>query len=270
MGIDSVGLAQRLLAAEAIALEAGQLAARLWADHSSLSVSLKGAQDFVSSADLAVERLIAGRLAAAFPDDGILGEEGTDIPGVNGAIWAVDPIDGTSNFIAGRPDWCTSIGLIVDNAAELGAIYQPPRDALYSARRGNGSRRNGVPIGVARRPWPHSTIVLEYSSRARADWHAANVLSLIGTGADYRRNGSAAVALAQLAEGTLDGFFELHLNAWDITAGLVLVAEAGGRCNDFFADDGLRKGNHVLAAAPEMFDRLVELLLRPDAASIAS
>ncbi|WP_375450047.1 inositol monophosphatase family protein [uncultured Devosia sp.] len=259
MSIDSVGLAQRLLAAEAIALEAGQLAARLLADRAALGVSLKGAQDFVSTADVAVEQLIVGRLAAAFPADGMLGEEGTDIKGISGAIWAIDPIDGTSNFVAGRPDWCVSIGLVVAGWAQLGAIYQPSQQALYSARRGHGARRNGVPLRVAERPLAQSTVVLEYSSRVRPERHAAHVLSLLGTGAEYRRNGSAAVALAQVAEGTLDGFFEAHLNAWDVTAGLVLVAEAGGRCNDFFADDGLRKGNRVIAAAPALFERLAEL-----------
>ncbi len=264
MSIDSAGLAQRLLAAEAIALEAGQLAARLLADRTSLTISTKGEQDFVSSADLAAERLIAERLASAFPEDGLLGEEGTDVAGTSGAIWAVDPIDGTSNFVAGRPDWCASIGLVVDGVAELGAIYQPALQALYSARRGHGARRNGVPLSVARRALSQATIVLEYSRRVQAERHAADVLALLRSGADYRRNGSTAVALAQLAEGTLDGFFEGHLNAWDVTAGLVLVGEAGGACNDFFAGDGLRRGNRLVAATPALFDGLAELVLRPE------
>jgi myo-inositol-1(or 4)-monophosphatase len=106
---------------------------------------------------------------------------------------------------------------------------------------------------VAQRPLHQATVVLEYSSRVRADRHAADVLALLENGADYRGNGSAAVALAQLAEGTLDGYFEAHLNAWDVTAGLVPVSEAGGRCSDFFSGDALRKGNHVICRSPIYF-----------------
>jgi myo-inositol-1(or 4)-monophosphatase len=260
VSIDSAGLARRLLAAEAIAVEAGRLAMGLLADRAALSVSLKGRQDFVSSADLAVERLIAARLGAAFPDDGLLGEEGTDSAGGSGAVWAIDPIDGTSNFVAGRPEWCTSVGLVVDGAAELGAIYHPAQAALYSARRGQGARRNGVLLRVAERPLSEATIVLEHSSRGPAERHAADVLAVLRSGADYRRNGSAAIALAQLAEGTLDGFFEAHLHIWDVAAGLVIATEAGARCTDFFADDGLHRGNRVLAASPAVFDDLAAQL----------
>ena len=241
MTIDSAGLSQRLLAAQAIAREAGRLASRMLAERQALTIEFKGPQNFVTSADRAAEALIAERLGAAFPQDSILAEEGTDRRGTSGAVWAVDPIDGTSNFAAGRADWCVSLGLVIDGRAELGAIYLPATDLLYSAHRGRGATRNGVPIAVAQRPWTEATILLEYAASARADLHLAHILAVVSSGADYRRNGSAAVALTQVAEGTLDGFFEMHLNAWDVAAGLVLVAEAGGVCSDFLAIECLRR-----------------------------
>jgi myo-inositol-1(or 4)-monophosphatase len=260
MSIDETGLQARLLAAQAIAREAGQLAARMLADRPALEIGLKGPQDFITSADGAVETLIAARLGAAFPEDGLLAEEGAERAGSSGGLWVVDPIDGTANFASGRPDWCVSIGLLDDGRPEIGVIYQPALDLLFAARRGAGATCNRAPIAVADRPLARATIGLDYSSRVPIADHVAQIAAVVTAGADYRRNGSAAVSLTQVADGRLDGFAEDHLNAWDVVAGMVLVTEAGGWCSDFLAGDGLKNGNRFAAASPSVWHDLTRLL----------
>ena len=136
----------RLLAAQAVAREAGALARRRFADRS-FNVGFKGPQDFVTEVDGETEDLIAARLNAAFPDDGFIGEETAGRPAPEGgAAWVVDPIDGTANFARGVPHFCVSIACIRDGAVEVGVIYEPMRDELFSARRGGGAFLNGEAI----------------------------------------------------------------------------------------------------------------------------
>ncbi|MFO1060069.1 MAG: inositol monophosphatase family protein [Dongiaceae bacterium] len=249
----------RLLVAMAVAREAGGLAARLRAAPERLGVELKGPQDFVTAADRAVERLIAERLGAAFPDDGFLGEEG--VGGGGGAadrLWVVDPIDGTANFVRGRAEWCVSIGLVADGRPALGVIYHPAADQLFSAGRGQGARRNGEPIRVSGAvSLDGATVGLDYSFSEPREVHAGHVAAVLARGCEYRRNGSAALSLAHVADGRLDGFVELRLKPWDVVAGIVLVEEAGGWASDFLAGDGLQRGNPMIAAAPGVRDALL-------------
>jgi len=255
-------LTSRYLAAQSVAWEAGRLALGYLADCSRLQVEVKGPHDFVSAADRAVEALIAGRLAAAFPDDAFLGEEshGTAVPGGGGLLWAVDPIDGTANFVRALPDWCVSIGLLVEGRPEIGVIYVPALDELYAARRGHGSFCAGAAIHVSgRTALAGATIGLDQSFDGSSGEHRAHIAALHAHGAEYRRNGSAAVSLTRVASGRLDGFIELRLNAWDVAAGIVLVQEAGGWTNDFFAGDGLNQGNPIIAAAPGIRDQLLAI-----------
>ena len=125
--------------------EAGSLADSFLADRSKLSLEFKGPQDFVTEADRAVERLIVQRLSAAFPEDALVGEEGFgNTTTINSdAVWVIDPIDGTANFVQGRNEWCVSIGLLYQNRPALGVVYHPSSDELYAASRGHGATRNG-------------------------------------------------------------------------------------------------------------------------------
>jgi myo-inositol-1(or 4)-monophosphatase len=253
-------LMSRYLAAQAIALEAGGLARRFLMDPKNLCVELKGPQDFVSAADRAVEDLIAARLSAAFPDDAMVGEEGhgaaSDATG--DALWVVDPIDGTANFVRDLPDWCVSIGLICRGQPELGVIYVPMTNELYAARRGHGAFCNGRPIRVsAQTAIEGATIGLDYSLSTPSAAHLAHIEAIHAKGGEYRRNGSAAVSLTRVASGRLDGFLELELSAWDVLAGIVLIREAGGWTNDFLAGDGLRRGNPMIAATPGIREQLL-------------
>lgn len=244
-------LTARLLVAQGIAREAGLLALRMRAEPATLGIEMKGPQDFVTAADRAVEALIRARLAAAFPEDGFFGEEtASDAePDVHANLWVVDPIDGTSNFAAGRRDWCVSIGLVVAGHPMLGVIYQPVFNALTCALRGQGATRDGMPLRMPDRPMGQVTIGIDCSAALSVDQHLSQIKAVLATGAEYRRNGSAATSLAQVAAGQLDGFVEMSLSAWDVAAGIVIVEEAGGWCNDFFAGDGLRKGNILMASS---------------------
>lgn len=252
----------RYLAAQAVAWEAGRLALRYLADRSKLQVEMKGPQDFVSAADRAVEALIAQRLAAAFPKDALLGEEshGTAAPKTDGALWVVDPIDGTANFVRDLPDWCVSIGLLVEGRPEIGVIYVPASDELYAAMRGHGAFCNGASIRVSdRTSLAGTTIGLDYAFSSPSADHRAHIEAVHAHGGEYRRNGSVAVSLTRVASGRLDGFIELHLNPWDVVAGIVLVQEAGGWTNDFLAADGLVRGNPLIATAPGIRDKLLAI-----------
>jgi myo-inositol-1(or 4)-monophosphatase len=262
VALDEDALARRFLAAKAIAVEAGHLALRLLADPASLDVQLKGPQDFVTAADRAVEKLIAERLAAAFPEDAFLGEEfGSSAKRPEAAaLWVVDPIDGTSNFARARTEWCVSIGLIQDGRPDIGVIYHPPADELFAARRGLGAHRNGVPIRTSRRSrLREATVGFDYSSGTPPVQHVTQVQAMLERGGEYRRNGSAALSLAHVADGRLDGFVELHLNAWDVVAGMVLVSEAGGWTSDFLRGASPTKGSPLIAAAPGIRDELLTL-----------
>jgi len=228
---------------------AGATAREMFLRRETLAISMKGAQDYLTEADQAVERLLAERFAAAFPQDGFLGEEGGGREG-RGA-WVVDPIDGTANFARGIAHFCVAIAYVRDGVIELGAILAPMADELHFARRGRGALLNGRPLRAAgTRLLADATIEIGWSTRvANADY-----LRLVGAaladGAAVRRAGSGALGLAYVADGRSDGYVEMHMNSWDALAGLLLVREAGGCVNAFLADDGLHRGNAVLAAAP--------------------
>jgi myo-inositol-1(or 4)-monophosphatase len=260
--IGPTDLTSRYLAAQSVAWEAGRLALGYLADRSRLQVETKGPHDFVSAADRAVEAFIAQHLGAAFPTDAFLGEEsyGMPTPDRAGLLWVVDPIDGTANFVRDLPDWCVSIGLLVERRFEVGVIYVPALDELYAAQRGQGAFCGGKAIHVSDRTTvTGATIGLDHSFDDPSADHRAHIAAVHTHGGEYRRNGSVAVSLTRVASGRLDGFVELHLNPWDVAAGIVLVQEAGGWTNDFLARDGLSKGNPIIAATPGMRDELLAI-----------
>src|SRR5262249_47879127 len=181
----------------------------------------------------------AGRLAAAFPADGFLGEETHETaarPDPMAPLWVADPIDGTGNFVHGRDEWTVSLGLLVDGRPEIGVIYHAASDALYAARRRHGATRNGQPIRVSgRTALAGATIALDYSVSTPAGDHLGQIAAVLERGGEYRRSGSCTVSLLQVADGRLDGFIELELNIWDVLGAVVLVRGAGGAATGFLA-----------------------------------
>lgn len=256
-------LTQRLRAAEAVARDAGRLAKHYLVDPAALDVRLKGAQDVLTAADGAVERLIVTTLHAAFPRDAFLGEEGGRVEGgaADGPCWIIDPIDGTANFARGLPTWCVSIALVVAGRTELGVIHDAAADLLYAATRGGGAQRNGERLAVSMTTEiPRATVDTGYSNRTPAAVFGDLVTRLLRRGINVTQCGSAALGLARVADGRLDGYVERHLYAWDALAGLLLVEEAGGRVNAFLDGDGLTQGNETIAATPALYALLADTL----------
>jgi myo-inositol-1(or 4)-monophosphatase len=257
--MDTHSLEHRLLIACAVAREAGSLQKRRFLDRDKVAYKFKGPQDYLTATDGEVEDLVRGRLLSAFPEDTFLGEE--EGGQVSDRTWVVDPIDGTSNFARGIPQFCVSIAFVFKGAAVLGVIYQPMTDELFAAATGLGATLNGEPMKTS------STTTLDKSllevgraSRQPQETYLAMLRQVMSAGAGIRGAGSGALAIANVASGRVDGCFETHMYSWDCLAGLVLVEEAGGRVNDFLTGDSLRKGNAIFAAAPGIAAELSELL----------
>ena len=216
---------------------------------SGAAVAMKGPQDFLTMTDGEVERHIRAELAAAFPDDGFLGEETGGA--ASARIWVVDPIDGTANFMRGIPHFCTSIAFVDQGRVEIGGIVNPASDEIYFARFGRGATRNGKPIHVAATlSFERTTVEFGWSPRVPNQQYVEKIAALLALGANVRRSGSGALGLAYVADGRTDAYAEIHINSWDCLAGLLLVREAGGLVNDFLDGGGLMQGNPVLATAP--------------------
>ncbi len=240
--------------AEALAVEAGQLALEMRGRLA--TPDAKTPTDFVTEADLAVERLIRSRISASFGDS-MIGEE--DGGSASASVWVVDPIDGTTNFIHGGPRWCISLGYVRDGKIKAGVIYSPEDQRLFSARRGAGARLNGEIMEVSRlRHGVAPLIEVGRADRTPIAKYAELLTRLDNLGLTFRRRGSGALGLAEVAAGLQDGFVELEIHAWDCMAGIILVEEAGGRCNDFLANDGLTRGNLLVSGTPEVWERLMQ------------
>jgi myo-inositol-1(or 4)-monophosphatase len=239
----------RYLAALGLAQEAGALAMTFANNRERMATRMKGAQDFLTEADGAVEAMLRSSIARVFPDDGFVGEEG----GGQGAdnLWIVDPIDGTANFARGDLQWCISIGFVHKLQPVVGVIYAPVLGETFAARKGAGATLNGRTIKVSDTvDMSAASIEIGWSSRLPfADY--VELVSKVGAmGASAKRSASGALGMAWVAAGRTDAYLECHINSWDVAAGIVIVTEAGGMVNDFFAGDGLRKGNPILASTP--------------------
>jgi myo-inositol-1(or 4)-monophosphatase len=248
----------RLLAAQAVAREAGVMARRRFVDQS-FTVGFKGPHDFLTEVDQETEAFIAKRLLDIFPTDGFIGEESKARPaGEGGAAWVVDPIDGTANFARAVPHFCVSIACVAAGKVEVGVIYDPMRDELFSSRRGGGARLNGALMHASgASELASSSVEVGWNTRAGPEQFVQLLRRVASTGASPSRTGSGALALAYIAAGRRDGFVEHHINAWDCLAGILLVTEAGGYVNDFLRGDGLTNGNPLVASAPGIRDALI-------------
>jgi myo-inositol-1(or 4)-monophosphatase len=248
-------LAARFDAGCAAVLAGGRLARRHFANLDALQVEAKGPQDHASAADREVEQLIVSLLSKAFPSDGFFGEEGGGE--ARDDLWVIDPIDGTTNFVHGLPTYCVSLAYMRGGDVVLGMIYDPTADELFAARRGRGATCNDTPIRVSRRTQISDALVgigFSYRRPVRPFVEAAE--RLLDAHCEFRRAGSGALAMAHVACGRLDGYWEQHINSWDVLAGILLVQEAGGWTNDFLAGNALLEGNPILACTPTLRDPL--------------
>jgi len=235
-----------------LAAEAGRLA------HSAFGRAAllpdKGRHDEVTAMDREVERVVREAITRAWPHDAILGEEDGASAGVASAefVWIIDPIDGTANYTRSIAHYCVSIGVVRRGAPQVGVLHDPSHDRLYWAARGEGAwlDENGATRRLAVSPIATlggATVECGWSLRRPQADYVALVDRMLTAGCAIRRAGSGALGLADVAAGRTEGYAELHINSWDCAAGLLLVAEAGGRINDFFAGGGLLEGNPILA-----------------------
>lgn len=254
--------------ASAIAREAGARLREFFAQ--GVETEYKGDVDLVTVADRTCEALIKGRLAEVFPEHGVYGEEGTRERMEGEFRWYVDPLDGTTNFAHGFPQFCVSLGLEQrtaglgadgDGTIVAGVIYDPMRDELFTAERGKGATLNGKAIGVSKtQVLTESLVATGFPSRKRHDnpnIHFYHEFTLRSHG--VRRAGSAALDLAYVACGRLEAFWEFNLNPWDTAAGALLVEEAGGRISDFSGGPFELNSREVLASNGRIHGELVGL-----------
>jgi myo-inositol-1(or 4)-monophosphatase len=213
--------------------------------------------DLVSDADREAEEVIASLLSAERPEDGLLAEEGSARQGAGGRRWIVDPLDGTINYLYRLPAWCVSVALEDAEGPAVGAIFHPLRDELFAATRGGGCTANGAPVRVRGRERLDMALVatgFSYEPERRAE-QAELVRRVLPRVRDIRRAGAAALDLAWVAAGRLDGYYERGLKPWDWAAGRLLVTEAGGATEEMRGEP-----MGLVAANPALLPALAELV----------
>lgn len=256
-----IELDRRLAAGAAVAREAGRLARRWFERRGELTVEMKGPQDLVSAADRAVEDLIRARLSSLFPEDAVVGEEAGGLAASR--VWVVDPIDGTQNFLRGLPWFAVVLALMVEGRTELGVIYDPNTDELYTARRGGGAFLNGEPIRVSRCAALTSAVIgVGHSPRHPPRLFLEPLTAVIEAGAQTRNLLTAALQLAHVACGRLDATWDPYLLPWDVLAGILLVEEAGGAAAPYPLRPDFSGGAPLLAGTAALVDALRPTVIR--------
>ncbi len=252
-------------AAEA-ARAGGEVLERYWRSLPRGAVAEKRKNDFVTRADKESEDVIVARIRDRFPQDGFLGEEGGQRgAGGESRVWVVDPLDGTTNFIAGFPFWCVSVAARERGEIVAGAIWDPLRRELYAGERSGGAFRNGERLRVTERQSLDGAFLatgFPFRHKDRIDLYLALFRELFLHARAIRRAGSAALDLANVAAGVYDGFFEFKLSVWDIAAGSLLIEEAGGRVTDFDGGNRHWERGNVVAGSPAIAAEIVKAASR--------
>jgi myo-inositol-1(or 4)-monophosphatase len=242
-----------------VAREAGELVRTRREDGVRVAATKSSVTDVVTDADRASEKLVLERILEARPDDGVLGEEGSDTVGISGVRWIVDPIDGTVNYLYGMPQYAVSIGVEVDGTVEVGVVVNAATGEEFTAVRGRGATRDGRPISV-RTPAPLDRSVVStgynYVREVRAKQAAAVARLLVGI-ADIRRFGSCALDLCALAAGQADGYVEEGPMPWDHAAGGLIAREAGAVVEVLTGASGLAL---VVAAPTSSYEEFLGLV----------
>lgn len=221
--------------------------------------------DMVTEMDRAAEALIVQRIFKARPDDGMLGEEGTDLAGTSGVRWVVDPLDGTTNYLYGLPGFAVSIAAEIDGQVAVGVVHDVVRDESFAATVGGGATRDGLPIAVSDVTELGFALVATGFSydRARRARQGAVLATVLPRVRDVRRFGAAAVDLCSVACGRVDAYYERGLAPWDLAAGGLIAREAGAVVRGF--DGGAPGFDGVVASSPAVAGALLSLLVEAGA-----
>ena len=246
------------------ARRAGRSLKRDLGEIENLQVSLKGPANFVSLADRRAEEMLYEDLAKARPGYGFIGEEGGSRPGDDKThTWIVDPLDGTTNFLHGIPQFAISIGLQREGTIIAGVIYNPANDELYTAERGKGAFLNDQRIRVAGRRKLNECVIacgLPHIGRGDHELSRVEMSEIQNRVAGLRRFGAASLDMAFVAAGRLDGYWERNLQPWDVAAGQILVREAGGVVSGMAGDDDPLLSGHVICGNEFVHGELVKIL----------
>lgn len=249
------------------ARSAGQIIARSADRIDRLEISAKRSpNDLVTSVDKAVEAEIISQVKKAYPDHGIFAEESGMEAGsnINDVVWIIDPLDGTLNFVHGFPQFSVSIAIQIRGVIEHGVVYNPISDELFTATKGSGAQLNDRRIRVSETKSFETALIgcgFSYKhTQETIDVSIGRVTKVMEQCGDIRRAGSAALDLAFLAAGRLDGFWEVGLYPWDVAAGALLVREAGGFVSDFAGSDKFLESGTLVAGNPKVYPTLLQLV----------
>ena len=247
------------------ARRAGSVINRATLDGAILDVRSKNTNDFVTQVDKGAEEAAIGVIRAAYPDHAILAEEsGENLGGSKAEYrWIIDPLDGTTNFIHGFPQYCVSIGIEHRGALAHAVVYDPGKNELFTASKGRGAFLNDRRLRVTRCQKLADALVgtgFPFKELSRVDPYLRQLRTVMSSCAGVRRAGSAALDLAYVAAGRLDAFWEMGLSPWDMAAGALLIQEAGGLVGDLEGEQGYLRSGDIAAATPKVFPQLLKAL----------
>ncbi len=249
----------------ALARRAALLAGGIIRRSTDHTVRHKGAVDLVTEVDLACEQAIVELLGRETPDIPVVGEEGADPhQALPASCWIVDPLDGTTNFVHGYPSYGVSVALQIEGRIHAGCVYDAVRDQTYCARLGHGADRDGQPLHVSSTPCVDTALLssgFPYDRRERAAFYLAYFQAFMERCQGVRRAGAAAIDLAWVAAGNVDGFWEFHLQPWDIAAGALLIQEAGGRVTGMDGQPIDLRGARIVASNGHVHQAMLEVIL---------
>ncbi len=248
------------------ARNAGKIIARAFEELDLVETTQKGSNDFVTNVDREAEKAIIATIRKSYPEHSIVGEEFGVNQGTNEDYqWVVDPLDGTTNFIKGIPHFCVSIALKVKGKLDQAVIFDPIRGELFTASRGQGAQLNGYRIRCSKGKELQGTVLatgFPHKAKHHLDAYLETFKALYLDASDIRRAGSAALDLAYVAAGRVDGYWEIGLKPWDTAAGQLMVKESGGMSCDFAGGPNQDKSGNIIAANPKIAKEMV-LAMRP-------
>lgn len=248
---------------------AGDFIVRCMDQLQGISVTAKSRNDFVSEVDRRAEQIIIDNLRKAYPDHAILAEE-SGAQGNSDYQWIIDPLDGTTNFLHGFPQFAVSVALAHKGVLDQGIVYDPLRQELFTASRGEGAHLDGRRIRVTRLNTLEGALIgtgFPFRTLDRLDAYIDIFRQLTAVTAGIRRPGAASLDLAYVASGRIDGFWEYGLEQWDIAAGTLLIREAGGYVSDINDSSPELKSGNVVAGNPAVHDLLLKLIRNTDGAA---
>ena len=228
-------------------------------------VQTKRANDFVTEVDRAAEAAIIGVIRHSYPDHAILAEETGEDPGgaKNEYTWVIDPLDGTTNFIHGFPQFCVSIGVRYRGQMAHAVVYDPAKNELFTGSKGRGAFLDDRRVRVSKCAHLRDALVgtgFPFKELSRLDLYMKQMRTMIGACSGVRRAGAAALDLAYVASGRLDGFWEMGLSKWDMAAGALLIKEAGGLVSGLGGEDDWYESGDIVAGTPKVFAQLLPVM----------